>query len=349
MLRALLAKVAEHVPAPTPQQKTYFSIGGRGHWENSTSDVLAFFLKPHEQHEFGPLFLRAFFDCMGDVNADELDLENNIQVRVEESLPGGRIDLVVRAPGWILAIENKIYHSVANDLDAYEKYVRSRAGPDQKVYLALLRPERDKVVRRWKTVTYRDLCEALQVAFKEAFASSPFSRWQFFAREFIDHLQSLLYPLPMKFTEEQCALVESHLAEISTLKLLSNAYDKYLIDELNTRLTETSLDHAPFAFYAGTWALLCDSQKGEKWELALLTPAHQHGGNPERKFIAGVHLLSGADEALQRSARHAFDSSNGVYYWDSGWWKRSHEKRADAVENLCEMARLLFGSEQAQS
>ncbi len=196
-LRSLLSHMPAHV---TPRQpKTFFSLGGRGHLENPASDVLRFFLHPAEEHGFGPLFLRVFFDCMG-TDASQLNLEAGINsVDREEWLDDeGRIDLVVRAPGWVLAIENKIQHRADNNFDAYAKRVRQLAGPIQP-YFALLAPNRIEVGHNWKPFTYRDLCARLTDAFDQLFPNLPGStfKWQVFAREFVTHLQTHLYPTAM--------------------------------------------------------------------------------------------------------------------------------------------------------
>jgi hypothetical protein len=240
-VRALLAEVK--ASTPIVRQKTFFSIGGRGHWENPASDVLAFFLNPHEEHGFGPLFLRVFFGCMG-VDTGGLTLDTNVQVRVEERLETDeRIDLVLRASDWVLAIENKIYHWAANDFDAYARPVRRVADTGQSVHLAVLAPEHLKVPGDWKTVTYRDFCEALRNAFDATFPSLPPSNWQVFAREFATHLQNLLYPVRMKLDPAQLALVEGNLTQIQTLRRYLATYDEFLVVELQNRLAKTLPEH----------------------------------------------------------------------------------------------------------
>ena len=42
-------------------EKTIFSIGGRGHYENPTSDILAFYLDPEAEHQLGSLVLDSLF------------------------------------------------------------------------------------------------------------------------------------------------------------------------------------------------------------------------------------------------------------------------------------------------
>ena len=45
-------------------EQTFFSIGGRGYYENPASDVLAFFCDSDECHELGGLVIRALFRAL---------------------------------------------------------------------------------------------------------------------------------------------------------------------------------------------------------------------------------------------------------------------------------------------
>lgn len=60
-----LKKLIEHIKSlPTPEipEQTIFSIGGRGYYENPTSDVLAFFCDSEGTHGLGNLMMEALFD-----------------------------------------------------------------------------------------------------------------------------------------------------------------------------------------------------------------------------------------------------------------------------------------------
>ena len=340
VLRSLLVRARAHVPAPQP--KTFFSIGRRSHWENPASDVMAFFLDPREEHGFGPLFLRVFLGCMG-VDVERLGLENGgVSVNVEERLESDeRIDLMVSGTGWVLAIENKVDHWVANDLEAYAAHVRGVAGPNGQVHLALLAPRREKRPG-WTPVTYPDLCRELAIAFDQQFTALPTatSKWQVFAREFVTHLQVLRQPTQMKLDAQQREFIEGHLADIQNIKRLSADYTAFLQNELTERLRQVLPDRPPFGFVERDrdWALVCDDPKGSGWRLAFQTPGH-YKGNPHRKFLGSIHLGRQPDGALRDRAQLELAE---MFYTD-GWWWSSHDNREAAVASLCEMVRRLFG------
>ena len=91
------------------KERTLFSLGGRGYYENPASDLLAFFLRPEAEHGFGSLFLQAFLDCM-QVSSRDLSFTGVTVSRETQTKEGNRIDLVIQGPDWVLLIENKVYH-----------------------------------------------------------------------------------------------------------------------------------------------------------------------------------------------------------------------------------------------
>jgi hypothetical protein len=91
-----------------PQDPTLFSLGGRGYYENATSDLLAFFLRPEESHGLGSTFLDAFLRCLPDDSAIVTPRKHVRVAREEATRNGKRIDLVIRGMGWMILIENKI-------------------------------------------------------------------------------------------------------------------------------------------------------------------------------------------------------------------------------------------------
>ncbi|MDE5220151.1 hypothetical protein PYX07_18255 [Pseudomonas aeruginosa] len=61
-LRALLAK-AERFYQPE-REPSIFALGGRGYYENPTTDLLAFFLNPAQVHGLEECFLTALLNCL---------------------------------------------------------------------------------------------------------------------------------------------------------------------------------------------------------------------------------------------------------------------------------------------
>lgn len=89
-------------------------------YEETISQLLAFFLDPKNEHGFGTLMINALLECLG----LELVGENeNIDVSTEVSTAElKRIDLLVETESCLLVIENKIYAELYNDIECYRRY-----------------------------------------------------------------------------------------------------------------------------------------------------------------------------------------------------------------------------------
>ena len=89
---------------PQPQELTLFSVGGRGYFENPTTDLLAFFFDPNQVHGFQNLLLRSFFTCMASEVPSSLDLCEPPR-REDMTQEKKRPDLLLISDNWVLAIE----------------------------------------------------------------------------------------------------------------------------------------------------------------------------------------------------------------------------------------------------
>lgn len=137
-------------------------------------------MMPDEEHGFGSLFLCAFLKAMG-IDYSTLSFED-ITIGRELRLDGGRIDLFIDGKSWVLAVENKIRHWLANDLELYRKYAALHQSPN--TYLAVLSPD-GETASGWSAVTYRSYCAALRKALGEASFDISLSKWYISTREFI--------------------------------------------------------------------------------------------------------------------------------------------------------------------
>src|SRR5438128_3626265 len=92
---------------PVPSRETnIFSIGGRGYYEEPTSDLLAFFLDPSAEHGLGDLLLACLAELLGEAPFP-LELEER-PIREYATRDQNRIDILLQGTGWMMAIENKI-------------------------------------------------------------------------------------------------------------------------------------------------------------------------------------------------------------------------------------------------
>lgn len=342
-LERLLDEVRRH-PLP-PKEDTIFSIGGRGHYENPISDILAYFMRPDGQHRFGPLFLRAFFACLG-AACGEIDLVGGVRVQTRvkfETRERHEIDLLVIGGNWSLVIENKIRHHLGgNDLGEYARHAVRLAGAKQHRFLAVLSPHGTAAEEwpEWKPVSYRQLCSELKERLGSTFFDRPTSKWQVFAREFIVHLENETFQSGTAMTESQIELVEGRMTDlIEAKKLLEIYHSEHLVRKLDDCM-KNAVPTPPFrGFKNEDWAYTCDDvPPGEKWRFVFKTPAQE----PEvpNKFIVSVWFRdplteSQRKEALADMARQP-DEAGGQ------WWMIPFERCHHAILFLGSLATKLF-------
>jgi hypothetical protein len=111
-------------------------VSGYPHYENVTSNMLAFLFDPDEEHELRDLMLRAFLRMAG--HADIAEIGSVRIVREECTDSGNRIDLLIDAETFTICIENKIFAATNNDLGDYAKHLRRYSANKSVVVKALL-------------------------------------------------------------------------------------------------------------------------------------------------------------------------------------------------------------------
>ena len=325
---------ASSVYTPPPEQ-TLFSVGGRGHYENPTSDLLAFFMKPKAEHGLGDMFLTSFLECLG---ASELCLQSleSVTIDREVTYKGGRIDLVIQGHGWCLIIENKIFHSPVNPFDLYEEYARTLPGITKQ--FAILSPGGASERNNWTGVSYKKYLKILGQRLSSSFLKDPLSKWHLFAREFIIHIQNLLYTPSMN--DKQVEFIENHIDQISKIKEMDSQYQNYICETVIRRLNET-IDGGSFAVNReNTWpgCVYVFRCKSPQWEngndMVFFLPK---GVNA--KFLVRVYL---ADTEEQRSTKaiEAFhwmkkERENKYLRWTS---TDGYDSTESAIEAFCKAA-----------
>lgn len=146
-LEKSIVDIAAQLPKLPPKKtKNIFDILGVKNKENINSRVLGYFLDENEEHKFKNLFFDSLKQIIGS-KVPDLDLEiysgkyrvisEDITYRVnKESLKQKRIDLSIEGENWCIIIENKIYHKIANPLEAYWEHAKNKF-PDNVIGIIL--------------------------------------------------------------------------------------------------------------------------------------------------------------------------------------------------------------------
>lgn len=236
-LEKLLKEAGNYIrPA---KERTLFSLGGRGHYENPVSDLLAFFMNPTAEHGLGTVFLSAFLKCLPGDEFQNLPLDRVWISREEGTDNRKRIDLVLRGTGWMMLIENKIYHWQANPFLAYKEHFTKLNGGFEPL-MVVLSPDGKASEKEWLGASYEDYCKNLKEGLGDALFDRGYSKWVVLARELILHLENELYTAPME--DNAIEFVETHWEEVNQVQNLAADYRAFLHEELKKLLITTLND-----------------------------------------------------------------------------------------------------------
>jgi hypothetical protein len=111
------------IPKIKKRPKTFLGIAKQPHYENVMSNIYAFYFKVDEVHGMQDLFINSLLEI---INESSLGIQKKVneiidfEVDTEEpTKKGGRIDLLLSSQDHAIIIENKVYHTLNNDLEDY--------------------------------------------------------------------------------------------------------------------------------------------------------------------------------------------------------------------------------------
>lgn len=229
-----LFKTARDLHRP-PSEKTIFSIGCRGYYENPTSDLLAFFANPLEVHGLGDLILKTIFRLIhvSDFYSNaciELIFPPSREVFTDSS---NRIDLLFQGPDWILLIENKIRHHANNPWADYEAHL-SKLSTSKRKYLLLLSARPEDPPTGWHALTYTELVPAIKEDLRALPDESKQTKWHTFFLDFLLNLDNECGCGESLMNKERHELVQHNYSDILELK--------EMLEEYTTHVRETIAD-----------------------------------------------------------------------------------------------------------
>lgn len=207
-------------------EKNIFSIGGRGHYENPISELLAFFMDIHEVHGFGDLVLKSINEVAGFPIDDVSHITSPQREVVTDD--GKRIDILVIGEDYVTMIENKIRHLAVNPFQSYENYLtKCHSGKRQNLLLLSVRDE--KPPAGWTSITYEKLLIAIRKNLGEYIFKIQYSKWLILFREFLMNIEQECNV--DSTTDEQFEFVKNNYDLIRNLEKMATDYRKELANK----------------------------------------------------------------------------------------------------------------------
>lgn len=123
------------IPKIKKRPKTFLGIAKQPHYENVMSNIYAFYFNVEEVHGMYDLFINSLLECINEsILGNEkkvyeiTDFEVDTQVITKK---GGLIDLLLSSQDHAIIIENKVFHTLNNDLEDYWNSTRVTGGKEE--------------------------------------------------------------------------------------------------------------------------------------------------------------------------------------------------------------------------
>lgn len=201
-------------------EKTIFSVGGKGFYENPITDLLAFFLDPQESHGFGTLFLDSLFNSL---KLSELPVSIDLVTSPKREVStenNKRIDLLLEGDDWLLIIENKIYRSQKNPFLEYENFIRNNYKKEP--IFVILSPSGLSNSKEWIPLSYKSFIKELKANIGTTLVDSEYSKWITYLRDFILNLEQ--YAMRRNMDAKAINFIENNYQDLQKLIDFKKSY-----------------------------------------------------------------------------------------------------------------------------
>lgn len=210
-----------------------FNIAGYPRYENVSSNILAFYFDPNNEHGLGELLYFCLMDLTYPNEARPYRAQG-IRVQREVSTnKGKRIDILIRTDSEIIAIENKLDASVYNPLDEYSRALDEWAKPNQlETVRIILSLKEERGASGFVCITYKQFFDKIRELLG-TYASTSSQKWLLYLVDFMHTVENLKKGTDMDLTEMDRFFVKNE----SRLGKLISDYDQFQ-SKLNRRVVE---------------------------------------------------------------------------------------------------------------
>lgn len=180
-------------------EKNMFDIGTRGHFENPTTEILAFFCNGDEPHGMGNLVANSLLTLL-EQKSDQKIPHSQIPVQTHrevETQNKKRIDLLLKTESRLIVIEAKVGHQQINPFDDYECFGDNVAKTEGLEPLYVVLSPEGKVDNhlkhpRWIGISFNELSQVIRGNLTQYFFDKPFNKWLLVLKDFLLHTEGFM-------------------------------------------------------------------------------------------------------------------------------------------------------------
>lgn len=224
-------------------------------FEEICSRILAFYLNPNEKHRFRDLWFKALCKTI------QCDIDiSQIEIKQEEyttnSDENRRIDLVLKTPTSVIAIENKINAKLYNKLEKYRDHINNTYNyitEKNRLFYVLTahklsdKDEKKATKNNYIVINYNDLFENVKSSLDE-YASKGDKKYQYCMLDFMQTVNNRGKEMELNDFEEKF-FAENHKKLLDVMfkryKLFKQDVSKK-IDELRKKLLNDNWKQDPY-------------------------------------------------------------------------------------------------------
>jgi hypothetical protein len=156
------------IPRPK-RERTFMEISKYPHYENVCSNILQFYLNPHNEHDLGNLVLNSLVSIVDKNFKFNTDFETIEVIRELKTINDKRLDIVILTNKYAIGVENKIFHFLHNDLEEYASTIKSNYSNKQPINIVLSlnkiisKEDKEKISKsNFINITYEQLFENIK-------------------------------------------------------------------------------------------------------------------------------------------------------------------------------------------
>lgn len=215
---------------PNTIKDNFFDIGTRGFYENPFTEVLSYIMSPESCFNHRETFIKSFLESISLLPREVIDsfiLETKVQTQ-HTTLRGNYIDLLLYNSKYVLVLENKIEHWLANPIDDYEADITSRFS-HLTPFFFIFSYNQVETPKPWSNVLIQDSF----ISIKNSLPDKRENKWDFFVEDFLLHY----IPVSKKQMEkDEFDFYSQNFAKIITANNRVNQFISEVVDKVNQQL-----------------------------------------------------------------------------------------------------------------
>ncbi len=234
------------------REKTFMEIEGYPHYENVSSNILAFYLNPNEEHKLKDLVVSSLLKVTKQKDEkiyNDIDLSYFNVYREYVTLNVNRIDIVLQNNDVAIGIENKLDANVYNDLNDYEKTINKLNKNAIKILLSLHDESTATQQNGFINITYNEFFHQLKKDLENV--DDKENKWYIYLIDFINNL--LGFEVEKKMEKEINNWINTKKEEIKEFKKLLNIAQDNINKKVDdyVRVFKESYPHYNIKYYYG--------------------------------------------------------------------------------------------------